>query len=188
MKGFQSAEAISGRAVGVLFFAAFGCLWLCTGLAAMHRLNVLSGAGVALVLLLLIVPATRLLRQATKAVPAGADVEQEARIKRIFGRVNSVQWIAILGAVVLLNLFQKGYFIVPAIATIVGLHLFPLARLFRYPAHYVTGGLLILWSVGVVAKLDPEEIVSSGAIGTAAILLGSAVYTLVAATRAAVAP
>ena len=183
MEGFHSAEAISGRATGVLFFAAFGSLWLCTGLSAMHRLNVLSGAAVAVLLLLLILPATRLLRQAPKA--AAADVEDEARIKRTFNRVNSIQWIAILAGVILLNLFEKGAFIVPLIATIVGLHLFPLAYLFRYPAHYVTGMLLILWSAVTVMRLPLEEIASSGAIGTAIILLASAVYTLVGATRAA---
>ena len=183
MEGFQSTEAISGRAIGVLFFAAFGSLWLCTGLAAMHRLNIVTGAGVVLVLVLLIVPASRLLRQVPQS--AGIDLEQEARIKRTFNRVNSVQWIAILVGVVLLNLFQKGAFIVPMIATIVGLHLFPLAHLFRYTAHYVTGMLLILWSAWVVFQLGPDEIASAGAIGTSVILLASAVYTLIGATRAA---
>jgi hypothetical protein len=185
MEGFQSAEAISGRAIGVLFFAAFGCLWLCTGLAAMHRLNVVTGAGVVLVLVLLIVPTMRLLRRAPTAVQAGDG--EEARIKRAFSRVNGIQWIAIFGAVVVLNIFQKGYLIVPAIATVVGVHLFPLGRLFRYPAHYVTGTLLVVWSAGVVARLDPDEIASAGAIGTAVILLLSAIYTLIGATRAAAA-
>jgi hypothetical protein len=84
-----------------------------------------------------------------------------------------------------LNVFKQGDFIVPAIATIVGLHLFPLARLFRYPAHYVTGTLLVLWSAVVVLVLRHQDIASAGALGTAAILLTSAPYTLIAATRAA---
>ena len=33
-----------------------------------------------------------------------------------------------------------------AITAIAGLHMFPLARLFRYPLHYLTGGLLVVWA------------------------------------------
>ena len=67
---------------------------------------------------------------------------------------------------------------VPAIATIVGLHLFPLARAFRYPMHYVTGTLLVLWSAASVFILPRENVASMGALGTSAILLLSAAYTL----------
>jgi hypothetical protein len=87
----DSAEAISGRATGVLFFAGFGSLWLCTGLYAMHRLTVISGVSVAAILLLLLVPAILLLRRAAKATPAGVDPEQQERTKRVFNRVNRIQ-------------------------------------------------------------------------------------------------
>jgi uncharacterized membrane protein len=86
---------------------------------------------------------------------------------------------------VVLNLLQKPEFLVPVIAFIVGMHLFPLAKLFRYPAHNVTGTLLVLWSIGVVAALPPLALASAGAMGAGAILLGSAAYTLINATRAA---
>jgi hypothetical protein len=74
---------------------------------------------------------------------------------------------------------------VPAIATIVGLHLFPLARVFRYSMHYVTGTLLVLWSAASVFKLSRDNVASIGALGTSAILLLSAAYTLTNAARAA---
>ncbi len=89
MNRSQTAEAISGRAAGVLFFAGFGTLWLCTGLAAMHRLN------------------------------------------------------------------------------------------------YVTGTLLVLWSVSSVFILSRENVASTGALGTSAILLPSAAYTMTNAAPAA---
>ena len=113
------------------------------------------------------------------------DNARQIEMKRVFGRVNTIQWIAIVAAIALLNMFQQTDFIVPAIATIVGLHLFPLARLFRYPAHYVTGTLLVVWSAAVALVLRPQDIASVGAVGTAVILLTSAAYTLIAATRAA---
>jgi hypothetical protein len=180
-----TAETISGRAIGALFFSGFGSLWLCTGLAALHRLNIATGLGVALVASALIFPALRLLERTPKTTQENELAARDLEIKRTFNRVNTVQWIAIIAAVVVLNLLQRPAFIVPCIATIVGLHLFPLARLFRYPTHYVTGTFLVLWSLGVVVLLPSDRIPSVGALGTALVLLLSAAYTLAAATRAA---
>jgi len=182
MQSVDPAEAILGRATGVLFFAGFGSLWLCTGLSAMHRLNILSGVAAGAILAILVIPAMHLLQDAPQT---RVDNARQIEMKRVFGRVNTIQWIAIVAAIVLLNMFQQTDFIVPAIATIVGLHLFPLARLFRYPAHYVTGTVLVVWSAAVALVLRPQDIASVGAVGTAVILLTSAAYTLIAATRAA---
>jgi len=181
----QTSEAISGRATGVLFFAGFGTLWLCTGLAAMHRLNVGTGVVAALILAALVIPALCVLRRAAGLPKQTVDLEVEAQISRIFNRANTAQWIAIPVAVVLLNIVHQTAYIVPAIATIVGLHLFPLARAFRYSMHYVTGALLVLWSAASVFMLPRENVASVGALGTSAILLLSAAYTLTNAARAA---
>lgn len=181
----QTAEAITGRATGALFSTGFGSLWLFTGLLAMHRLNIVSGTIVAIILVALVIPAVRLLQRMARTPKNGANSERERHMKRTFGLVNTVQWIAIVAVVALLAVFHLGEFIVPAIAVIVGLHLFPLARLFRNSAHYVTGALLVLWSGGVVILLQRNNIPSVGALGTAAILLLSALYTLTVAARAA---
>ena len=146
----QTSEAISGRAMGVLFFAGFGTLWFCTGLAAMHRLNVATGAVAVVILAVLLIPAFWVLKRASGLPKQIADPEVEAQISRTFNRANIAQWIAIPVAVVLLNMVHQTAYIVPAIATIVGLHLFPLARVFRYSMHYVTGTLLVLWSAASV--------------------------------------
>lgn len=60
-----------------------------------------------------------------------------------------------------------------------------MARAFRYPVHYVTGTLLVLWSGTSVFILPRENVASVGALGTSAILLLSAAYTLTNAARAA---
>lgn len=181
----KTAGAISGRAIGVLFFAGFGSLWLGTGLAAAHRFNIMSGAALVIILALLVIPAARLLGRVAKAPKAEIDAELERHIKHTFTVVNTIQWLAIAAVVIVLNVFHFGEYIVPGIAIIVGLHLFPLARVFRYSAHYVTGTLLVLWSVGVAVILQKQDVPSIGALGTAAILLLSATYTLIVATRAA---
>jgi hypothetical protein len=178
----NTAEAISGRATGVLFFAGFGSLWLYNGLSAMHALNFITATAIVAVLAALVVPAVLLLRSAAGAEGA---TPESAEMKRAFHRVNAMQWIAILASVVLFSLLQRQEFLVPVITFIVGLHLFPLARLFHYPAHNVTGSLLVLWAIAVVALFDGSAMPSIGAVGTAAILLGSAAWALVRASLAA---
>lgn len=152
----RTTEAISGRATGVLFFSGFGCIWLCTSLAAMHRLNFVTGLFVAIILMGLVLPALLLL----KRIPKSGQVSKagDEQISKTFNRLNMIQWIGIAAAILLLNIVHKPEFIVPAIATIVGLHLFPLAKLFQYPAHYVTGALLLVWSVGVVLLFSKERL------------------------------
>jgi hypothetical protein len=63
--------------------------------------------------------------------------------------------------------------------------MFPLARLFHYPLHYATGGLLVAWSAISVAVAPAGELQSTTALGTGAILWLSAAATLTAAMRLA---
>jgi hypothetical protein len=185
MTAGKTAGTLAGRAIGVLFFAGFGSIWLFDGLAAMHRIDGIGIAAILTIAAALIVPALRLLQTASKAAPAVPDLPDAIARKREFYRVNTIQWIAIAAAVVFFNLLHRPEFLAPVIAFIVGMHLFPLAKLFRYPAHNVTGILLVLWSTGIVALLADADLPSAGAIGAAVILLGSAAYTLIGAYREA---
>ena len=151
---------------------------------ALGRLNFVTGAIVAIIAAALVAASLRLLRRAAKVSQPEQDVEADAETKRVFRRVNTIQWIGIVAVPVLANVFRRPQFIIPGISIVVGLHLFPLARLFRYQVHYVTGTLLVVWSAAVVILLHREDIASIGALGTAAILLLSATYALVVATRA----
>jgi hypothetical protein len=182
----NTAAAVSGRATGVLFFAGFGSIWMCNGLAAMHRLNSISLAAIVAIAAALVIPALRLLAVAAKnAAESKADPAEETEMRRMFWRVNIIQWAAIIAAVVLLNLIQKGEFLAPVITFIAGMHLYPLAKVFRHPAHKVTATLLVVWAMVIVATLPGSLLPSVGAIGTAAVLLGSAAYTIWYANRTA---
>jgi hypothetical protein len=181
----QIAEAVAGRAMGVFFVAGFGSIWMCTGLAALGHLTLLSGIGILIVLAALVLPAVQLLRKTRKYKVEEADPERSRRIGRAFGWINTVQWIAIVAAIVLLNVFRQPDYIVPAIATIVGLHMLPLARLFEYPAHYLAGGLLVAYSAATVLWLPKQQIPGPGAAGTAVILFATAANSLLSAERAA---
>ena len=183
MSANVKVEVIHSRATGVLFFAGFGSIWLYLGLAAMHRQGVLIAAAIATIAATLILPALTLLRR-TSSAEDRADA-QAKRIQRAFVRVNIVQWVAGVMAVILLNVFGKGDYVVPAIATIVGLHLFPLAQLYRNPLHYLTGTLLVVWSLACVVAVPAERIAGVGATGAALLLLGSGAFTLAQARSAA---
>ncbi len=184
--GNKTAAAVSGRATGVLFFAGFGSIWMCNGLAAMHRLNPISLGAVLAIAAALVIPAVRLLAVAAKNAPKPeCHCPEQLETQRVFWRVNGMQWGAIAAAVALLNLIHKGEFLVPVITFIVGMHLYPLAKVFRYPVHNVTATLLVVWATVLAATLPGSMLPSVGAVGTAAILLGSAAYTVVTATRVA---
>jgi hypothetical protein len=76
-------------------------------------------------------------------------------------------------------------YIVPAIASIVGLHLFPLAKLFRYRMHYVTGTAMVLWSAGAMIVVPVDHVQGMTALGAGVILLSSAAVTLALALETA---
>jgi len=181
----KTTEAISARATGVLFFAGFGSLWLYHGVSAMHALNFVTSAAVGTIFAALAVPAAMLLKSTSKARQAGANLKQSTEMSRAFFRVNAIQWTAILAVVVLFNILQKQEFLAAVITFIVGMHLFPMAEILRYPAHKVTGTLLVLWAIAMVTLFPGQMMPSVGNLGTAVILLGSAAYTLASASRAA---
>ncbi len=184
----HSAERIAGRAYGVMFFAGFGSLWMLLGLAAMHRLNWLTGTLILAVLLTLVLPALCLRRQANARRGAGSatedDVARERRVRRAFNRINAAQYVAIPFVILCMNLLRRPEWIAPGIAVVVGLHLLPLAQLFRTRANYITGAALIAYAVFTMAALPRAAVPSLAQLGTAAILLVSVACSLLGSRAA----
>ncbi len=174
----QTAQAARGRAYGCLFFIGFGTIWMCTGLAAAKHGSAGAYGAVGAVAVGLLAMVALLFRKAHDLPMAPPDSDFERRSRRMFKAVNIIQWVSIATAVVILGMLHMTEYLVPAIAIIVGLHLFPLAESFRHRQHYWTGGLLLAWSCGTLALLPGERVPSVGALGTGAILLGSAAWTL----------
>ncbi|HZC43521.1 MAG TPA: hypothetical protein VE195_05055 [Acidobacteriaceae bacterium] len=81
-----------------------------------------------------------------------------------------MQWSAIFVAVFSLPHFKLGNWIVPAIVLIVGVHFFPLGRLFNAPAHYVTGAVMVAWAIVYPILFSAGKGDPIGAVGTGAIL------------------
>lgn len=181
MNSSVTANQLSGRAIGSIFFSGFGAIWLTLALYAHEMLNSATVSAVALGLALLLLAAFGLLRRARR----WPRVPDDPALSRSFNRVNAVQWIAGAIAAFTLHRLHLDAYTVSVIAMIVGLHLFPLARLFRYPLHYATGGLLTAWAVASVLLVPTEHLQSITAMGTGIILWASATVTLVLAARIA---
>ena len=168
----------AGRAVGAMFFSVFGGLWVTLGLA-----QVLAHPP-AWVWLLPALPALALLgravtvfrrhRGARAALGSQPEVKQR---EKLFHRINAGQWIAIFVLGNALKWLGLGAWFIPMVIAVVGLHFLPLARLFRYPPHQLTGGALIALAIlAPLASGRPDN--AWGPLGTGLILWASAAWAL----------
>lgn len=174
MNDVQNANQIRGRAIGALFFTGFGALWILLALYALQRIGATAIAGVVLVAAMLLSGSLWLLRMA-KELPSVPDDPAKGRV---FMRINAIQWIAIAVVAFSFARLHIDAYVMNAIAGIVGLHMFPLARLFRYPLHYLTGSLLVAWAAGSALFVPADHLQGIASLGTGAILWLSAVTTL----------
>ena len=177
----QGSAAVASRAIGAMFFSAFGGAWLALGL--------LGAYGLRLAVLLLIVAGTialfvasfRQFQQNRAAHAAAADTPASKREGRVFNLVNAVQWTLVFIVASGLARFGHKEWIIPAIIFIVGLHFLPLAVAFKVPRYYATGVAMILLAViyPFVTKVGPASPI--GCLGSGIILWASAVAALVRA-------
>jgi hypothetical protein len=177
----QTANQASGRATGAIFFAGFGALWLVLSLIARQQLTVATVSGVALGLVALLLAAIYLLRLA-KRWPR---VPDDPAVGRAFAWINALEWIAVGVVAFTFTRLRLDAYLMSAITAIVGLHMFPLGRLFRYPAHYRAGTILVAWAVASIAFVPVENLQGITALGTGLILWLSAAVTLALAIPAA---
>ncbi|MFS0728261.1 hypothetical protein [Paenibacillus sp. 1P07SE] len=162
-------EAMTGMASGVMFMALFGTMWAFTGFGGLQVLG--STALITIPLL----PGTTLfmaglfLVRTSRRLPPQADTTDAAagkKTKRLFNLIFAVQGIAIAITVLLCVNTGRSELIPIIIALIVGLHFFPLARLFQVRLYYGTGGLLCLAAVATWLFLPAELTIGDYEIAT----------------------
>ncbi len=181
MKNAQSENEFIGRAIGSIFFAGFGAFWLFLSLYARQLLRAGTVAGVLVGLALLLLAALYLFREA-KRWPR---VPNDPAVGRAFAWINTIQWIAVFAVVFTFVKLHIDAYVMCAITAIVGLHMFPLARLFRYPLHHATGALLVAWAAASALLLPVDQMQGIAAMGTGLILWLSAAVTLATGLQAA---
>jgi hypothetical protein len=191
-QGFRGLEfprpAVLGIVCGLFFMAFFGAYWGFTSAVFMHSpIQYIAFLVTGLVTLVLFGIVGILLKYAL-SLPKTLSQEDKAESKRIwmwFGIIFGLEFLLIAMSSILLSTFQKDILIAPTIALIVGIHFFPLSRLFRVPVFSITGGLLsMLALVALIALLLGLPIAGSSpynwslfvGIGTTLILWLTAVY------------
>jgi hypothetical protein len=174
MERFQTAQQLSGRAIGSLFFSAFGALWIGLSLYIRQELTVSTGLSVGLILLALLAACLWLLR-ASRRYPK---TPEDPAVSKAFQRINVAQWVLVALVNFAFNQLHWDAFALSATTAIVGLHLLPLARLFRYSPHYITGSVLLLWGAATSLLIPVDQLQGVTAMGTGLILWSSAASTL----------
>lgn len=180
MKNSHTTNTFTGRAIGATFFAAFGALWLFLSLYARQELNPATIAGIFFGLALLLLAIFQLVRESSRFPRVPSDPAQG----RAFTWINAIQWLAVCIVAFGCAKLHLETYVISAITFIVGVHMFPLARLFRYPLHNVTGAALVIWAAATVALVPAEQLQGITSMGTGVILWLSAAATLGIALRA----
>jgi hypothetical protein len=179
-----TANQLSGRAIGAIFFAVFGALWISVALYVKQVLTVDFAIGIAAVFAALLLSAAWLLRQA-KLFPK---LPENPAVSREFNRINAIQWIAVAIVGFSFACLHIDAYVLSAITAIVGIHMFPLAKLFRYPLHNVTGAALVAWASASVLLFSADSLQGATAVGTGMILWISAATTLTMAAKLGLRP
>jgi len=174
MTAMPTANQLRGRAIGSLFFAGFGALWIGLALYVKEMLTAASVSFVMLDLAVLVGMACWLLREAKRFPTVAEDPERGRKLNRI----NIMQWIAAAIVAFSFARLHIDAYVMCGITAIVGLHFFPLARLFRYAMHYVTGSVLLVWAAASATLVPAEHLQGTSALGTGIILWVSAFVTL----------
>lgn len=170
----QQSAAKASRAIGAMFFAAFGGAWMALWSLEAYDVNWAIIAVVSVISLGLFLIAWRQFQQNRAAHAAEADSPESRKAARIFNIVNAVQWILVFVVATLLSHLGYREWVIPAIILIVGFHFIPLAMGFKVPRHHLTGAALILLAVSYpfIAATGPASPV--GCLGAGIILWLSA--------------
>ncbi len=170
-RGSVGRETAEGAARSALFMAVFGVVWAAAGVVLLVVAFALASA--------LCLGSVRLWR-AARGLPSDDSPRAEARRRhssRRFSLVFGLQGAAIALVIVLLGRYALATFIPAVVALIVGLHFFPLAKLFGARAYHVTGAALCALAL-VAFLLAPAWRLPFVGLGCASALFATTAYVL----------
>lgn len=173
----QGEALLAARAIGAMFFFAFGGLWL-TGWALNSQRGKTWIVPIIILAAVLFGIARRRYQRHAPALAEGKASPARRRAGRIFNIVNAAQWVVIVVAAIALSNLGHGEWIIPMVIGVIGLHFLPLAAVFHNPPHYVTGAALVALAVlyPLLAARGPASPI--GFLGAGIILWLSAAWAL----------
>ncbi|WP_458072145.1 hypothetical protein [Rhodanobacter sp. BL-MT-08] len=157
-----SAPALRSRGLGMIACACFGAFWAGTAVAT----AAVSYAAayffvIALISTWLLIAAVRLLRRSRHMTALSDTVAPAQRRTRwLFFAIFAAEIIALNVVANLLVSHHRISYLMPAIAVIVGLHFYPLAKLFRATRYYATATVMTLAGIGAILALNSGLAVS----------------------------
>lgn len=161
------AATLAGAGRGAVVMAMFGAGWLGVGLGAAGVFNGVTGPLFGCTEMVLLGCSVILLRSGRKLVRRFPLPPGERRpVLRAFLVLLAVEVVAILLASMLANRLGRPDLVADWCALVVGLHFFPLARIFRTPQMTVLGVLLTIWSVLCWALFHGNVLTIAVSVGT----------------------
>lgn len=177
---FVGRDIVEGAAVGAVFMALFGAVWAFVGAVAVGgTVGVLLLCGAVVLAVTLCLGSIRV-RRAVGGLPRDDSPLADARRKHLSNRlslVSALQGVAIVLAVILLGRYALAPFIPAVVVLIVGVHFFPLAKLYAVRAYYVTGSALCALAA-VAFLVAPAWRLPFVGLACAAVLFATAAYVL----------
>lgn len=168
----------ASRAIGAMFFSLFGATWLVLWSARSFGFRWDWLAIIALCTGVIFTIALRTYMKHRHALAAESDSPSRRKAGRVFNIVNAGQWILILIVGNVVNNLGHPEWVIPAAIFIIGAHLLPLAHVFNYSPHYITGGVMMLWGIGYKFLTSDGAASPVGCLGAGIALWSSAVYAL----------
>jgi hypothetical protein len=98
--------------------------------------------------------------------------------RKAFRIVTLLEVLGCIIVVVLANIFRRPDSVAVGISLVVGLHFFPLGRIFGLASYYWVGTLIVVWGILSITALKSWNLTASAAIGTGLILWATAIWRL----------
>jgi hypothetical protein len=133
-------------------------------------------------MLLVVGIAARVYRSCRLARVALRESPESRRRRRWFHTVNLAQWVLIIGVIYSLQRGDLSAWIPPAVMLVVGLHMLPLAHVFRYRPYYLTGAALIATALGYPFAARGGPASALGCLITGVVLWLTAAWVLLRIT------
>ena len=166
MKRIVSRNELRGRAIGALVSNGFGVIWMVMALRIGGVDSPLALGAVLVCGAVLLAGTLLLFREARRRPPA----REHTDMWRGFAWALGLEALAIVVGLSILARLHLEIYDLSLIAAIVGLHMFPLARIFRYQQHYVTGAVMVAWVLLTVWLAPQSKVLTVTALGTGVIL------------------